>query len=37
MISFASTLNNLLKHCNTAELLLVEGYVLGALPKGAAQ
>ena len=33
MILFASTSNNLLKHCISAEFLLMEGYVQGALRK----
>ena len=32
-MSFASTWNNLLKHCVSANLLLMEGYVQGALLK----
>ena len=31
MINFVSTWNNLLKHCISADFLLMEGYVQGAL------
>ena len=31
LMNFASTWNKLLKHCISAEFLLVEGYVQGAL------
>ena len=32
-MSFASTWNNLLKHCVSTNVLLMEGYVQGALLK----
>ena len=32
-MNFVSTWNNLLKHCISAEFLLMEGYVQGALQK----
>ena len=31
LMNFASTLNNLLKHCISADFLLMEGFVQGAL------
>ena len=33
-MNFASTWINLLKHCISADFLLMEGYVQGALRKG---
>ena len=33
MMTFASTWNNLLKHCISIDFLLMEGYVQGALQK----
>ena len=33
MIIFISTCNDLLKHCISTNLLLMQGYVLGALRK----
>ena len=32
-MNFASTWNNLLKHCISAEFLFMAGYILGALRK----
>ena len=32
-MTFASTCNNLLKHCISVEFMLMEGYVQGALRK----
>ena len=33
MMTFTSAWNNLLKHCISAKILLMEGYVQGALRK----